>query len=90
MTTRYRWEKGQEFIEIEACVIENSNSEVLIVNTSNKSGGYQGLPEHLKKQVPVSEERDLYSEVKRWADDKGFNEVALGPFSRLNRAVFTD
>ncbi len=76
MTTRYRWEKGQEFIEIEGCISTNSNSNVLIVNT-NVPGGVKGLPDPLRNQVPVSEERDLYSEVKRWADAKGFKEVAL-------------
>ena len=71
MPILHRWQRGEDYIEIEGGVSTDSNGAALVVNSSLPDE----LPVQFRAQVPASEERDLVSKVDRWAVPKGYSKT---------------
>ncbi len=69
MATLCRWEKENEYIEIETAFSVDLSSEILIVNTSLP----EGLPPRFRGQVSLSQENELRSSVESWVGSEGFS-----------------
>jgi hypothetical protein len=69
MATLCRWEKENEYIEIETAFSVDLSSEILIVNTSLP----EGLPPRFRGQVSLSQESELRSSVESWVGSEGFS-----------------
>lgn len=71
MTTRIRWEKDDQFIEIEDVESVDTNESVSIV----KSNAFNSLPPKWRKQFSHQLEcelNELIRSVKNWAESNGF------------------
>ncbi len=69
MATLCRWEKENEYIEIEKAFSVDLSSEILLVNTSLP----EGRPPRFRGQVSLSQESELRSSVESWVGSEGFS-----------------
>ncbi len=65
-----RWEKENEYIEIERAFSVDLGSEVLVVHTSLP----EGLPPRFRGQVSLSQESELRSSVESWVVSEGLSK----------------
>ncbi len=65
-----RWEKENEYIEIERAFSVDLGSEILVVNTSLP----EGLPPRFRGQVSLSQESELRSSVESWVVSEGLSK----------------
>ena len=70
MATLCRWEKENQYIEIEKAFSVDLGSEVLVVNTSLP----EGLPPRFRGQVSLSQESELRSSVESWVGSEGLSK----------------
>ncbi len=71
MPTRHKWERGNDYVEIEAGVSTDLSGGVFVVNTNLP----EGLSLDFNAQVPASEEKDLVSKIDHWLVPKGFRKT---------------
>ena len=71
MPTRHKWERGNDYVEIEAGVSTDLSGGAFVVNTNLP----EGLSLDFNAQVPASEEKDLVSKIDNWLVPKGFRKT---------------
>jgi hypothetical protein len=69
----HRWEKGEDYVEIEKGFSTNSNAPAIWVNAHTSDP----LPLEFNEQVPASKESDLVSRLGGWAVELGYERAPI-------------